>query len=121
MKDGSTIQPELDFQFTGEQLARAGMELAKETADKEFPGWSERCWQLFFQWLNKKPQYFEFQTEDFRAYLKQYDLLEKPKTDRAYGFIAGKAQRRNLIEHAGFEKVSDPNCHSRPSNLWRKK
>lgn len=105
----------------GAKLAEAGLSLAVETANAEHEKWSERCWQLFYQWLNKRPRYFEFMIEDFRAYLEKYDLLEKPKSDRAFGFIPGKALRRELIVFSRIEKVKNKNAHATPANVWRKK
>lgn len=108
-------------QKAGENLARIGMELAVETANAEHPKWSERCWQLFYQWLNKKPRYHQFMIEDFRIDLYRYDLIEKPKSDRAFGFLTGKAVRRGLIESCGTQKVKNRKAHATPAGLWRKK
>jgi hypothetical protein len=105
----------------GEELARAGMELAVETANAEHPKWSERCWKLFWQWLNKKPRYHEFMIEDFRQDLYKYDLIEKPKSDRAYGFLSKRAVKQGLIMHAGTAKVKNSNAHGTPANVWVKK
>lgn len=104
----------------GERLAVAGMQLAVETANAEHPKWSERCWQLFYQWLNKKPRYYQFMIEDFRKYLYDYDLIERPKTDRAFGFLSGKAVREGLIQSAGTRKVSNKKAHATPAGLWVK-
>lgn len=108
-------------QAAGEHLAKVGMELAVETANAEHPKWSDRCWQLFFQWLNKKPRYYEFMIEDFRKYVDEYGLLKKPKSERAYGFLSGKALRRGLIEFSKTAKVKNRKAHATPANVWRKK
>lgn len=105
----------------GAKLATAGMELAVETANAEHPKWSERCWQLFYQWLNRKPRYFEFMVEDFRKYVYEYDLLEKPKSERSFGILSGMALRRNLIEFSRMDKVKNVKAHRTPVHVWRKK
>lgn len=105
----------------GARLAEVGLELAVETADKASVKWSERCWMLFYQWLNKKPRYFEFMIEDFREYLDKYDLLETPPSKRAFGFISKRAIKRELIVHAGIARVKNPGAHATPANVWRKK
>lgn len=119
MKEGSNIQPELNF--TGEQLARAGLSLAVDHADKTEPGWSDRCWQLFKVWLSRKPRYFEFMIEDFRSYLNKYDLIENPPSLRAFGMISKRGLKSGFIEHAGICKVKNRKAHATPANLWRKK
>lgn len=105
----------------GKSLAVTGMNMAVDTANTEHPGWSDRCWQLFVQWLNRKPRYFLFMVEDFRKYLYDYDLIERPKTDRAFGFLTGKAVRAGLIENCGTKKVSNKKAHATPAGLWMKK
>lgn len=109
------------FESSGETLAIAGMTVAKENADRVVVGWSDRCWQLFYHWLNRKPRYFEFMIEDFRKYLKDYDLLEDPPSLRAFGFLSKRALKREIIGHAGTGKVKNIKAHSTPVNVWFKK
>jgi len=116
------IQPELVFDLpAGERLADVGMELAVETANNEHPEWKDRCWKLFWQWLNKKPKYHSFMIEEFRMYVYQYDLLERPKSDRAFGFLSKKAVKEGLVIHGGTNKVSNIKAHGTPANVWVKK
>ncbi len=115
---------QLDIFFdraAGVALAKAGMDLGVETANAEHPKWSDRCWLLFFNWLNKKPRYYEFMIEDFRDYVYQYDLIEKPKSERAFGFLSVRAVKRELIDHSGTAKVKNKKAHATPANVWRKK
>jgi hypothetical protein len=115
-------QIKIDFDRpAGEALAKAGMELAVETANAEHPNWKDRCWQLFFAWLSRKPRYFEFMVEDFRRYLYDYDLIEKPKSDRAFGFISTQARKRDLILWVRMDKVKNKKAHATPANVWMKK
>lgn len=105
----------------GQKLAEVGLSLAVETANAEHPKWSERCWQLFFQWLNRKPRYFEFMIEDFRDYVYSYGLIEAPKSDRAFGFLSVKAMKREMIEFSRVAKVKNKKAHATPANVWRKR
>ena len=105
----------------GEELARTGLELAVETANAEHQNWSDRCWQLFRVWLNSKPRYHEFMIEDFREYLYSYDLIEKPQSDRAFGFIAKRALKQDLIFSVGMRRVKNEKAHSAIACLWAKK
>lgn len=105
----------------GKKLADEGMNRAVEKADYDHDGWKQKCWQLFWQWLNRKPRYFEFMIEDFREYLMKYDLLEKPNSDRAFGFISQKALKMELIIHAGTRQVRNKKAHRATANVWVKK
>jgi hypothetical protein len=105
----------------GEELAKAGLELAIETAEAEHPDWKSQVWQLFWQWLNRKPKYFEFMVEDFREYLLTYDLKLQPKSDRAFGFISKRALKEGLVMHGGLRKVRNKKAHATPANVWIKK
>jgi hypothetical protein len=113
--------PSLFDQSTGETLATAGMELARETADKKVKDWSKLCWQLFLVWIRRMPRYHEFMMEDFRNYLYQYDLIERPPSERAFGFISRRASKENWIGHAGIAKVKNKKAHATPANVWFKK
>jgi hypothetical protein len=115
-------QQQIDFdQAAGEALAKAGMELAVETAEAEFRGWKDRCWQLFYQWLNKKPRYHEFLLEDFREYCYQYDLIEKPRSERAFAFLSKKASKLELIMCVGDAKTRNKTAHRAKASKWVKK
>ena len=109
-------------QAAGQRLAEVGMQMAVDHAQQVRDKWKEDCWLLFFQWLNKKPRYFEFQVEDFREYLIEYDLLEVPPSNRAFAFLVGKATERGLIEYAGRdEKTRNKKAHGAKAAVWRKK
>jgi len=113
--------PSLFDQSTGETLAIAGMELAKESADNNVEGWSDRCWKLFLQWLSRRPHHTEFMLESFRKYVYEMDLIERPPSERAFAFISKRASKEGLIGHAGIGKVKNIKCHSARANVWFKK
>lgn len=104
----------------GKELGEIGLSLAVETAEKEFPGWKERCWTLFTKWISKKPVGFEFQTELFRQDCEKWKMIEKPNSLRAYGFIPKRAEKAGLIRFAGNRKVSNVKAHACFSSVWVK-
>lgn len=121
MKSETAIQPDLFSQSTGESLAVAGMTLAKESADNNVPGWSDRCWQLFWHWLNRKPPYYQFMLEQFRAYVYKMDLIEPPPSERAFAFLTKRALKKDLIGFVKTDKVKNRKAHSANANVWFKK
>lgn len=106
---------------TGESLAVAGMELAKESADKKVKKWSDDCWKLFLLWLKMQPVRTEFLLEQFREFVKDNDLLEDPPSLRAYGFLSKRASKEGRIEFAGMGKVRNKTAHACYASKWIKK
>lgn len=119
MKDGSTIQPELNF--SAEQLAEAGLSLALESAENNEPGWTDRCLQLFIAWLSHRPRHHQFTIEQFRAYLKEYDLIEDPPSLRAYGVLSKRGVKYGWIEFVDKVSTKGSKAHGANAALWRKK
>ena len=105
----------------GAVLADTGIKMAVDHADAVEPKWSETAWQLFWQWLNRKPQYFEFMIEDFREYCYSYDLLTRPPSERAFGFLANKAVKMGLIFSSGTATVKNAKAHKANAGKWVKK
>jgi hypothetical protein len=115
-------QSTIDFdQKAGESLSVTGMELAVETANAEHSDWSTRCWQLFRHWLQRKPRFTEFMIEDFRKHVYEMDLLERPMSDRAFGFLSKRAVKEGLIMFAGIKRVKNKKAHATPANAWAKR
>ena len=104
-----------------DRLAQAGIDVAGDNADRVRDKWRADCWRLFWQWLNKKPRYFQFQVEDFRMYLQEYDLLELPPSNRAFAFLVSKARKDNLIEYVRDEKVNNTKAHGAKAAVWMKR
>ncbi len=120
MKSNS-IQSQLVFDAPrGRELANIGLDLALETANAEHPEWKERCWRLFWHWLNQKKRPFRFLVEDFRQYVYQNDLLEKPRSERAFGFLSKRAVKEGLILYDGPAKVKNVKAHSANCSAWIK-
>jgi hypothetical protein len=105
---------------SGEELAEIGLQMAVSAADRKYPKWSDRCWDLFKRWLSKKERGFQFLIEDFREAVYKWKMIEKPKSDRAFGFISQRAIREKLIVNAGTRKVKNAKAHATPANLWKK-
>lgn len=104
----------------GERLSDVGLQMAVNKADRDYTDWSERCWQLFLKWLGKKPVGYQFLVEEFRIAALEWKKIEKPNSDRAFGFISKRAVKMNLIISAGTAKTKSKGSHSTPANVWRK-
>ena len=112
-------QIELNFDRS-QSLSHVGLDMAVDTANLQYPGWSIRCWQLFRQWLQHRPRYHCFLIEDFRAYLYDYDLIERPNSERAFGFIGQKAMKEGLVIKGEIKKVSNVKAHCANAQSWIK-
>lgn len=110
----------LDAIREGEALKLQGMQTAVDHANAVAPNWSGRVWSLFVTWLSSKPTGYRFQTEDFRRYVEQSGRIEKPPSNRAYGFLGGKAAKEKLIVKVGYEPVINPKAHQAPCAVWQK-
>lgn len=111
----------IDFSMErGQHLAEVGMNLAVETANAEHNGWSDRCWSLFIEWLKVKPSGFLFMIENFRQYIYEYDLLERPRSERAFAFISKRAIKEGLVLYGGIQSVTNARAHSAKASIWIK-
>ena len=105
----------LDAIAEGERLAKEGINHA---ADKNGSGWKERCWNLFIEWIMNKPVGYHFMIEEFRLHVEAQKKLEKPNSNRAFGFLSVEARKKNLIESAGMAKVKNETAHRCYANIW---
>lgn len=101
----------------GERLRTEGLNLAVQNAG---PGWADKAYQAFKEWLFTKPVGYKFLTEDFRIHAQIFRLVDEPKSRRAFGFICPKAKKEGLIEWAGVDRTKDKSSHRTPANQWRK-
>lgn len=112
---------ELDI-ARGRELAKVGMELAVETANRKEKGWSLLCWQLFLVWLRRNVKRgSEFMVEDFRMHLYKYDLITPPPSNRAFAFLPLRAQKGGWIEFVRKDTVKNKKAHAANASVWRKK
>lgn len=110
----------LDAIQEGQQRAESGLLKAVDHADRETPGWADKCWLLFLEWLQRKPKGYRFLVEEFRLHLEAQNKIEVPPTKRAYGFLSRKAARENLIFQCGTGKVVNPDAHRANAARWEK-
>lgn len=96
-----------------------GMNQAIDHADEVVPGWSERAYKMFCEWLNGWPSGYRFQIEGFRvsAYARG---LPKPPTDRAFAVVAVRARKAGLIKSNGQKATSSATAHRCYANEWEK-
>lgn len=112
-------QGDLFDQSRGEELREIGLELAVENAERKEKDWKKLAWQYFLLWLRrKKRMQDEFMIEDFRKYLLDYDLMEMPPSNRAFGFISVKAAKEKWILNAGIGKVKNVKAHRANASKW---
>lgn len=97
-----------------------GIQRAKNKADFDNKDWSVRCWELFVRWLSKKEPGFHFMIENFRDDVYRWDKLEKPNSDRAFGFLSRRASGMNLISSAGKAKTKSTSSHRANAEVWVK-
>lgn len=108
----------LDAIAEGELLAQEKMHAAVAAANRQHPGWKERCWNLFKEWVMNKPPGYHFMIEDFRLHVEINKKLEMPKSNRAFGFLSVKGNKDGLIEFAGIEKVKNSKAHRANAAVW---
>lgn len=96
----------------GKELAEHGLSVAVNNANKHFPGWSERCWDLFKRWIGKKEKGYRFLMEEFREDCRKWKMIEEPPSLRSYGHITKRALKEGLVITAGTGKVENPKAHN---------
>lgn len=96
----------------GQELAEHGLRVAVNNANREFPGWQERCWGLFKRWISKKPEGYRFMMESFRNDCYEYRMIEKPNSLRAFGMVTKRAKKEGLIIQEGTGQCSSVKSHS---------
>jgi hypothetical protein len=86
--------------MNGHQLADAGIERARLTAEAECSNWTDRIMAELRLWLvQRNPK--EFAIEDFRAYVEIWEHELVPASTNAWGSVAQTAVRRGIIKNTG--------------------
>lgn len=98
--------------LTGKELAENGLRVAVNNANREFPNWSGRCYDLFKRWINKKPAGYRFMMEAFRNDCYEYKMIEKPNSLRAFGMVTKRAKKEGLIIQEGTGQCSSVKSHA---------
>lgn len=100
--------------FTGEQLKKAGMSLAIDSANNKHSGWSDMAFEFLQSYIRNNQV---FLTEDLR--LKSTGVVPEPPSLRAWGGIMAKACKQGLIKKIGFQNVKNVKAHCTPATLWQ--
>lgn len=102
----------------GEFLRDHGIQTAIDHADGVAPGWSQKAFNLFTEWIKDKGKGRQFKTEDFRIDCRLQDLISKPPSDRSFGALAVRAAKAGLIKKVGHATVVNPKAHRCFASLW---
>jgi hypothetical protein len=110
----------MDLIAEGERLKEEGLQRALDHAERVVPEWKERCWSLFLEWLDRMPTGHRFLLEEFRLNVEAQNKIERPPSNRAYGFLSVKAAKAKLIFQCGTGKVLNPLAHKANAARWEK-
>lgn len=105
--------------FESSRARDEGIERAKSHADVVDPGWSERAYRMFTDWLSGWAKDYCFTIEQFRQ-SAEIRGLERPPSNRAYGSIAVRAKKEGLIKTERTVKVINKLAHRANAALWQK-
>lgn len=113
-----SVSVQLDV-FAAQIERDKGIARAVASAETVDPNWKQLAYDAFKQWLSMWPAGFCFQIEMFRA--SSYVMeIPQPLTDRAYGFIPGKAKKEGLIKAIGMKATKSITAHRCFSTEWQK-
>lgn len=105
--------------FAARSSRDEGINKAKDSAERNEPGWNERAYEMFKEWLSGWPSGYKFTIEQFRQ-VAQIRGLSDPPHARAFGSIAVRAKKEGLIKSNGTVKVKNPKSHMANAALWQK-
>ena len=97
---------------SGKELRDDGIKRAADHANAKIQTWSNRAYDCF---VNYARSHELFMTEDVRAAAE----IPAPPSNRAWGSVAVRAKKANIIAHAGYKAVKNPKAHCAPCNVWR--
>lgn len=115
-----STQLTINLDQTRSRAARdAGILKAVTNADAAIPGWSEKAYEMFKEWLSGWAVGHKFQVETFRvsAYARG---LEKPPSDRSFTVVVKRAKKDKLIESAGLASTKSVTAHGCFSTVRQK-
>lgn len=112
------MQLQLDYKAACE-ARDAGLEQAVNHANQVDPGWSDKAYDMFKQWLSGWIKGHKFQIETFRASASARGL-PNPPTARAFGQIAVRAKKEGLIKSNGPKPTTGVTAHSCFATEWEK-
>lgn len=114
------MKTQLELDYTKAAEARdAGIDQSISHANEVNPGWSEKAYNMFREWLKGWARGYKFTIEEFRQ-VAQIMGLPDPPSNRAFGRLAVKAKCAGLIKSNGTVKVKNPRAHCANANQWQK-
>lgn len=105
--------------FEGRKNRDAGIAKAVGHAEKNNPGWNDKAFDMFKEWLSGWPSSFTFLMEDFRK-CAQIRGLPDPPSARSFGGIALRAKFAGLIKSNGLKPTTSVTAHRCYANEWQK-
>lgn len=101
----------------GETNRDAGIQQACNNADEKQPGWTDDAYGYLVEFVAMSTG--PFMVEQVGAYAEAQGL-PYPPSKRAWGGVIKRAQKRGLVEHAGYDRVKNSNAHACIASVWRK-
>jgi hypothetical protein len=104
---------------TAKELGEQGMTRAVDHAERESPGWKDKCFDLFKEWLSKVPVGHRFLMEDFNEWALE-NGLETPPSFNAFGHLPKRAAAKKLIHSTGVAVGKKKRGHGSWVCIWEK-
>lgn len=108
----------LDIYQSREQRDK-GIEKAVSSANSASPGWGDRAFKMFKEWLAGWTPGHKFTIEQFR-FSAEIQGLEKPPSSRAYGAIAVRAKKEGLVKAGDKVATESVTAHRCFATQWIK-
>ena len=90
-----------------------GIQTSLDNADYQVKNWSSIAYGFL---LNYTKSHKVFMIEDVRN--ASINLVPLPPSNRAWGGIAVKAVKNNIIKRKGFSNVKNVRAHKTPATVW---
>lgn len=101
--------------MTANEGLALGYKRAEDAAEKAGETWREKAYDALIEFAKA---YTTFTIEDVR---KGNPNLPKPPDPRAWGAIARRAMKENVIEFVRFTRSPSPTVHGHMVKVWRSK
>ncbi len=109
-----------EFNFDDpERLKQEGMKAALDHAEREEPGWTAKCFEMFVKWLAPFPVGHRFLMEEFNNWALD-NGLEYPPSCNSFGHLPQKAARRKMIHSVDLTKGKIGRSHAGWIHVWEK-
>jgi hypothetical protein len=105
-----------DMFYEADKLAMAGMNAAADKAEQDKPGWRQKVWELYIQYVRSLDFETRFFLEDFRAWVA--GKIDEPQDLHSCAHLSVKGQSAGLIKKAGYGKTRNKKAHGAPCSMW---